>query len=79
MALAYAFKLGWVAPEEAHMTGELDYFELAADALRRAMTASNAAEQGSLLEEAVRFNRLALAEERAKLALMGAKGPPEAL
>lgn len=43
-------------------------FDLAAEALTRAIRATGIAEQGPLLEEALRLNRLALAEERQRLA-----------
>lgn len=47
---------------------EPSYFDLAAEALARALTATGIAEQGQLLEEALRLNRLALAQERQRLA-----------
>ena len=49
------------------MSGEQNYFELAAAALERAMKATGLAEQAQLLDEALRLNRLGLAEQREKL------------
>ena len=49
------------------VAGERTYFEQAADALRRAMRATHIGEQSVLLEEALRLNRLALAEERTRI------------
>jgi hypothetical protein len=49
------------------MGESLPYFEQAADALSRAMKTSGLAEQERLLDEALRLNRLALAQERRKL------------
>jgi hypothetical protein len=42
-------------------------FDQAAEALQRAIQATSFGEQERLLEEALRLNRLALAEKRAKL------------
>lgn len=56
------------------MGEQRSYFEEAAEALERAMKATGLGEQGVLLEEALRLNRLALAEERIKLAQMRARG-----
>ena len=50
------------------MSDSPSYFEQAADALSAAMTATSVAEQELLLEKALRFNRLAMAAERAKRA-----------
>ncbi len=50
------------------MEDERSYFERAADALREAFAATTVGEQAALLEKAIRLNRLAVAEERAKLA-----------
>jgi hypothetical protein len=47
---------------------EQSYFEQAAEVLERAFKATNLGEQGALLDEALRLHRLAVAEERAKLA-----------
>jgi hypothetical protein len=54
---------------------DIRYFEQAADALSRAIKATNLGEQALLLEEALRFNRLGLDEERRKLSLI-APDPP---
>lgn len=40
---------------------------MAAEALEKAFKATNLGEQGALLDEALRYHRLAVAEERAKL------------
>lgn len=50
------------------MDHSLSYFEQAADVLREALGATNIGEQGLLLEKALRLHRLAVAEERDKLA-----------
>jgi hypothetical protein len=55
---------------------ERSYFEQAADALRRAMRASDNGEQALFMEEALRLNRLGLAEQRARLAKIAVKPPP---
>jgi len=55
---------------------ESPYFEQAADALRRAMKATNLGEQALLLEEAVRLNRQALAQEKERLDGIGSDPPP---
>jgi hypothetical protein len=44
------------------------YFDRAADALSRALEATEPGEQALLLDQALRLNRLALAEERQRLA-----------
>lgn len=44
------------------------YFDQAAEILERAFKATNLGEQSALLDEALRLHRLAVAEERAKLA-----------
>ena len=54
-----------------------DYFEQAAEALQRAMKAATLDEQGRMLEEALRLNRLALAHERAKLAATNGHSQPQ--
>lgn len=46
-------------------------FERAAEALQRAMNARSAPEQALMLEEALRLNRLALIDERYRLAKIG--------
>jgi len=48
------------------MADEPSLFEQAADALSRAMRATEFGEQSHLLDEALRLNRLALASEQAK-------------
>lgn len=55
------------------MARDRNYFEQAADALQRALSAQ-ADEQAVWIEEALRLNRVALAEERARLAKTGAPG-----
>lgn len=50
------------------VVGQASLFERAADALRQALDATDFGEEALLLEEAIRLNRLALEEERAKLA-----------
>jgi len=50
------------------LSRELSYFEQAADALREAFAATNVGQQAAALDKALRLNRLAIAEERAKLA-----------
>ncbi len=51
---------------------ETSNFDQAADALTRAMKATGVGEQGLWLDEALRLNRLALAEERSRLLQMAA-------
>jgi hypothetical protein len=55
---------------------ERSYFEQAADALRRAIRTSDRGEQALLMEEALRLNRVGLAEQRARLANIAATPPP---
>lgn len=50
------------------MTHKGNSFERAAEVLERAFRATNIGEQGALLDEALRLHRLAIAEERARLA-----------
>jgi hypothetical protein len=57
------------------LSDELSYFEQAADALREAFAATNLGEQAVFLEKALHFHRLAIAEERAKLA-QWVRAPP---
>jgi hypothetical protein len=52
--------------------GDRNYFEQAADALNRAMAATHIGEQALLLEEALRLNRIGMAQEKAKLAHVSA-------
>jgi uncharacterized alpha-E superfamily protein len=46
---------------------EQSYFEQAAAVLERAIRSSGLGEQAMLIDEALRLNRLGLAQERAKL------------
>jgi len=50
------------------VTDKPNYFDQAAETLERAFKAKNLGEQGVLLDEALRLHRLAVAEERARLA-----------
>lgn len=50
------------------MTDQPNYFDQAAEVLERAFKARDLGEQGALLGEALRLHRLAVAEERARLA-----------
>ena len=50
------------------------YFDEAAEVLERALKATAIPEQGRLLEEALRLNKLALAEQRRDRSSLGA-GP----
>lgn len=69
---AYAGRSTYIS----RVAGERTYFEAAADALERAMRAPHVGEQAMWLDEALRLDRLALAEEKAKLASLGAGPPP---
>lgn len=51
----------------APVSGTRNYFQEAAAVLEQAMKATGLGEQAALLDEALRLNRLGLAEERAKL------------
>jgi hypothetical protein len=50
------------------MSEKRSYFERAADALKEAFAATDADQEARALEKALRLNRLAVAEERAKRA-----------
>ncbi len=60
------------------MVDDRSLFEQAADALSRAMRATEFGEQTRLMEEALRLNRLALAGERAKLVALTSNLPATA-
>lgn len=59
------------------MSEKPSYFERAAEVLERAFKAKGLGEQGALLDEALRLHRLAVEEERAKLAQWGRQPPEE--
>ena len=49
------------------------YFDQAAEVLERALKTTSVPEQGRLLEEALRLNKLAVAEQRRERAAMTAR------